>query len=120
VKQRTNIFLVGLFTLAVFGVAAAEPLEDGLAAYQRGDYAAAIGYWRPLADRGDEYAQDSLGDLYAAGLGVPQDLAQAAAWYRKAAEQGYAPAQAYLGIIYWNGQGVPQDAILGWYMWLRT
>jgi hypothetical protein len=49
VNQWTTTFLVGLIALALFRVAAAEPLEDGLAAYQRGDYAAAIGYWRPLA-----------------------------------------------------------------------
>ena len=41
--QRANILLVGgVLALALFGAAAAGPLEDGQAAYQRGDYAEAV------------------------------------------------------------------------------
>jgi hypothetical protein len=43
VKQRsTTLFAAGLLTLTLFGIATAGPLEDGNAAAQRGDYAAAI------------------------------------------------------------------------------
>ena len=42
VKQRIKTFLAGGFlALALFGMAMAGPLEDGQAAYQKGDYAAA-------------------------------------------------------------------------------
>jgi TPR repeat protein len=71
---------------------AAGPLEDGLAAYSRGDYATAMQLWRPLADRGDADAQFDLGVLYQNGQGVPQDYAAALNWYRKAADQGNADA----------------------------
>jgi TPR repeat protein len=87
----------------------AGPLEDGVAAFQHGDYATAMGLLRPLAEQGNDRAQVNLGWMYENGRGVPQDHAQAAFWYRKAAEQGNAHAQSNLGAMYANGQGVPQD-----------
>ena len=87
----------------------AGPLEDGEAAYQRGDYATALQIWRPLADQGDAGAQAWLGLMYDNGHGVTQDYAEAARWYRLAAAQGLALAQFNLGEMYYLGQGVPQD-----------
>jgi TPR repeat protein len=72
----------GLLAIAVFGVAIAGPLEDGYAAYKLGDYAAAMSYWRPLADQGNAWAQDNLGVMYLDGQGVAQDYAQALVWFR--------------------------------------
>jgi TPR repeat protein len=118
-KQRIKIiFAGGLLTLTLFGVAAAGPLEDGVAAGQRGDYAAAVRLLRPLAEQGNAIAQGLLGMSYATGGGVPQDYAQAAVWYRKAADQGYAPAQFNLGNMYYDGQGVQQDYAQA-VMWYR-
>ena len=95
----------------------AMPFEDGMAACQCGDYATAMGLWRPFADQGHADAQFYLGNFYEEGLGVPQDDAAAASWYRKAADQGHADAQCYLGGMYDEGWGVPQDyaAALIWY-----
>jgi uncharacterized protein len=110
VKQRiTTLYAGGLLALALFGVAAAGSFEDGQTAYQRGDYAAAISYWRPLAEEGHATAQGNLGVMYANGQGVPQDYAQALIWTRKAANQGYAVAQNNLGVMYRDGQGVSLD-----------
>ncbi len=64
--------------------------DEGIAAYDRGDYASAIREWRPLAEQGVAKAQFKLGLMYDNGRGVPQDYAEAVKWYRKAAEQGYA------------------------------
>jgi TPR repeat protein len=109
-KQRIKtLFASGAFALTLFGVAAAGPFEDGLAAYKRGDYAAAMNYWFPLAVQGNAYAEFYLGGMYQDGQGVPQDYAQAAAWYRKAAEQGNDFAQFKLGDMYRKGQGEPRD-----------
>ena len=83
--------------------------DEGVAAYQRGDYAAALREWRPLAEHGDAEAQFRLGQMYHGGEGVPQDYAEAAKWYRKAAEQGATNGQFGLGSIYKFGLGVPQD-----------
>ena len=91
-------------------------LDEGVAAYIRGDYATAIREWRPLAKQGNAKAQFNLGRMYRFGWGVPQDNAKAAEWYRKAAEQGYAKAQFKLGFMYDDGLGVPQDYVQA-HMW---
>jgi TPR repeat protein len=64
---------------------------------------------KPLAEEGSELAQAELGNMYAAGRGVPQDYKEAMKWWLLAAEQGYVVAQTNLGIMYNKGQGVPQD-----------
>jgi hypothetical protein len=48
--------------------------EYGLAAAERGDYATAMRFWRPLADEGEAHAQYNLGIMCHNGKGVPQDL----------------------------------------------
>ena len=98
-----------LLSATLAGPATAGPYEDAMAAAKRGDYATAIGLWRPLADQGDRDARFLLGSMYAAGKGVPQDYAEAAKWYRLAADQGESLSQFFLGAMYSNGQGVPQD-----------
>jgi TPR repeat protein len=113
-----SIFAGGFLALALVGGAAAGPLEDGQAAHQRGDYAAALLLWRPLAERGNAAAQVDLGLLYSLGQGVPHDNTEAAKWYRKAAEVGDETAQALLGGLYSDGRGVPQDYVQA-HMWLN-
>ncbi len=54
-------------------------------AYERGDYDTALKELRPLADQGDATAQNSLGNMYFFGRGVPQDYDKAIRWYRLAA-----------------------------------
>ncbi len=92
-------------------------LDEGVAAYHRGDYATALREWRPLAKQGNAKAQYNLGIMYNNGLAVPQDYAEAVQWYRQAAEQGVALAQYFLGVMYRHGQGVSQDdaKALQWY-----
>ena len=64
--------------------------EEGVAAYERGDYATALQEWRLLAEQGDAKAQFNLGFLYRIGQGVNQDYQKACHWYLLSAEQGYA------------------------------
>lgn len=71
----------------------------------------AAALFRSAGQAGDAEAMGRLGDLYAAGRGVPRDLAQAVAWRRKAAEAGYAPAAHALGLMYLSGQGVTPYAL---------
>ena len=102
--------------------------QDGLAAFSRGDYAAAMREWRPLAEQGHAGAQYFLGNMYDFGQGVARDDAEAVKWYRKAAEQGQATtrlgrraiatAQFSLGAMYADGAGVPQDYVRA-YMWFN-
>src|SRR5262245_56577587 len=92
-------------------------LHEGLAAYDRDDYATAYRELLPLAQRGDAIAQCVLGIMYQSGEGVAQDDAKAVWWYRKAAEQGNADAQSALGLMYATGHGVLQDnaKAMQWY-----
>ena len=103
----------GLAVLAlssIAGPAAAGPFEDGLAAYKRGDYAASLQFWRPLADQGVPEAQSRIGFMYANGQGVPQNDAEAAKWYREAANQGDLDGLHNLAGMYLvGGGGLPQD-----------
>ena len=91
--------------------------QDAVAAYARGDYAAALRLLRPLADQGDAQAQYNLGALYDNGQGVPQNYAEAMKWYRKAADQGDDRDQNNLATMYVKGQGVPQNyaEAMKWY-----
>lgn len=98
---------------------AAEPagLKEGLAAYRAGDYARAATVLLDAAEAGDPAAQYSLGRLYFAGQGVPQDAAAALGWYLLAAEQGHAAAQYQAGVWHESGWVVPADGrqAAAWY-----
>lgn len=83
--------------------------QDGVDAAARGDYEAALGHWRPLAEAGHVDAQFNLGLLYDNGAGVARDLVQAAAWYRRAAKAGDSTAQSYLAEMYARGHGVERN-----------
>jgi TPR repeat protein len=87
--------------------------KTGLEAYNRGDFAAALAEWQPIAEKGDPNAQYNMGLLYARGQGVTQDYTKAVEWYRLAAENGVAAAQYNLGVMFANGQGTapnPEEA----------
>ena len=114
----TRILVGVALAVTSAGGAGAGPLEDGDAAYERGDYATAVRLWRPLAEQGNADAQFILGQMYNTGRGVSQDHAEAVKWYRRAAEQGDVLAQAVLGAMYLGEEGVPADYVQS-YMWLN-
>lgn len=91
--------------------------QSGVDAYYRGDFAAALEAWRPLADAGDAVAQNSIGALYDHGLGVQEDNFEAARWYEMAAQQGLPLAMRNLGNQYATGHGLPYDVDMArqWY-----
>lgn len=105
--MMSRIVAIGL-VLGLCGPAWAG-FEEGLAAYKRYDYAAALEEWRPLAEQGDANAQYYLGELYQQGRGVRREVATAVDWYRMAAEQGQVDAQLRLAELYEAGRGVPRD-----------
>jgi TPR repeat protein len=98
-----------VLSIGCLAVPAWADYKAGEDAYHRGDFAAALREWRPLAEQGDALAQYNLGVLYRKGRGVPQDDVQARQWYEKAAAQGQAKAQYNLGTLFLNGGGVPKD-----------
>jgi TPR repeat protein len=112
---RSGFLALALIT-ALAVPAHAGPFEDGLAAYQRDDYATSLRLWRPLAEQGNAQAQSNLGLIYDRGQGVPQDYRQAMKWYRKAADKGVTQAQFNLGVMYANGQGTQRNYVIA-HMW---
>jgi hypothetical protein len=48
--------------------------EEGVAAYERENYAAALREFLPVARNGDGIAQSYVGVIYQYGLGIPADL----------------------------------------------
>ncbi len=100
-NKPSRIVLITALCLSMEAVAAT-PLEQGIAAIQRGEETKAIQILQPLAARGDVQAQYYLGLSY-------ENSPEAAKWFRKAAEQGHAKAQYFLYSLYRDGLGVAQD-----------
>lgn len=92
------------------GYASAGAFEEGVAAYDAGDYKRAFNLWQQqIEDDENPAAQRNLAHLYRQGLGVERDAHKARALYEDAARQGLAGAQANLGRMYLRGDGIPQD-----------
>lgn len=109
------VLLAGLFGFC--GVASADALRAGIAAYDRQDYVRAAFLLRPLGEAGDPRAQTYLGFMYATGRGVPQNYEEAARFYGAAAQAGVPLAQLQFGLLFDKGQGLPQDYVQA-YVWL--
>ena len=90
-RRSTSIFPTLALCLALATIAdtaVAEPQGDwaaAIAAYNRGDYAAASRLIRGLAERGDADAQYDIAVMYQIGEDAPQDYVQAYKWYSLAA-----------------------------------
>lgn len=105
-KRTTRLLApAALFLLAMAGAspAMAQIMAEARAAYQRGDYAAALRGLRLHAERGDAVAQSMVGTMYARGQGVDEDAAEALKWLRLAVEGGEAHAQYNLGTMLMGG-----------------
>jgi TPR repeat protein len=87
----------------------AGPVEDGVAAHDRGDNAEALRLFRLAAAQNNPRAQYNLGLMYQHGDGVTQNYPDALRWYRLAAAQGDATAEDVLGDMYLTGEGVAEN-----------
>jgi S1-C subfamily serine protease len=88
---------------------AAAPLDEGVTAFETGNFAVALSRLRPLAEQGNAAAQFYLAIMHQNGSGVRRDLIEAHRLYRQAAEQGHAQAQFNLGLLHHNGEGVARN-----------
>jgi TPR repeat protein len=89
-----------LLNTGLISSAAAGPWEDGMAAYNRGDYVPAIRLFRPLAEAGNPKAQSVIGVMYRKGEGVAKSSARAFMWFSLAAKRGDARAKAELHQVF--------------------
>jgi TPR repeat protein len=96
-KRRWTVGGLILAALFLGGAGAvAGPWEDGMAAYNRGDYAPAIQVFRAMAQQGNAKAQAALGVMYRRGQGVSRNPARAFVWFSRAAAKGDAKAKTEL------------------------
>ena len=80
------------------------------AALLRNDESEALRLLKRAADQGYVAAEESLGILYSAGIGMPRpNPEEALAWYRKAAQHGSIDAATNIATMYATADGVPRD-----------
>lgn len=110
-SRASPLLLVVLLLLpaATRADSATDAYAAAQAAYDAGDYAAAVEHWRRAAGMGHAAAEFRLGAMYEEGKGAEKDNARALEWYRRAAEHGSERAQFNLAHMYATGKGVEQD-----------
>jgi len=87
----------------------AEIYQEGVTAYEKGDFSAALEKFKPVAEHGHVQAEYYVGIMYLKGQGITKNEKDAGIWLGKAAERGHADAQENLGLIYAKGLGVERD-----------
>lgn len=129
-----HIALIFGFLLLLTACGSEEPdFARGEAAFNNGNFAAALKEWQPLAVRGDAKAQYRLALMYAKGQGVRRDPEESMKLLRAAARSGHLQAkfeivsiqakkddpmvQLALADLYLHGRGVKRDtaAAAKWY-----
>lgn len=91
--------------------------DEGTAAYDVGDYAAAYRIWSELARQDDLAAMRNTAQLLRQGKGVAKDARGAFRLYVEAAEKGLVTAMANVGDMYLAGEGTERNpqAAAAWY-----
>ena len=95
----------------------ASRFDQGVAAYDAGDHAAAFKIWDELARDNDLAAMRNVAQLLRQGKGVAKDPQRAFKLYREAADKGLVTAMANVGDMYLAGEGVEKNAeqAAAWY-----
>lgn len=86
-----------------------DTLAQGDAAFERGDYAHALELYKPLAERGNGYAQAMLSRIYAGQPGMPTDNARALEWAHAGADRGDPEGLLALASLHYAGDVLPKD-----------
>jgi uncharacterized protein len=97
VRRVGPALLAGSMFLAAMPASA--DVKDGVDAWTRGDFAAAVAQWEPPASQGDPDALFNLAQAYKLGRGVPQDHARAEALFGQASSKGHAQASDNYGLL---------------------
>jgi len=116
-KNLQIVYLVAFIVFQMVSYSFADQLEDGKAAFLKGEYQKAYALLLPLADIGDTFAQTNIGYMLSQGLGVEKNEKEAIKWYEKAALKGDSNAQFNIGSMCETGRGIEQnyEKALEWY-----
>ena len=82
--MKKLIVSLGLALTLSFGAT----LDEGVEAFEKGDYKTALIIFEDLASKNNDKAQFNLGIMYANGQGVIQDKKRAKEYFRKACDGG--------------------------------
>jgi TPR repeat protein len=108
-----TVIAVGLMLAACATNVAQEKatrFDQGVAAYDAGDFAQAYAIWSKLAGEDDLAAMRNTANLLRQGKGVAKDERAAFKLYEEAAEKGLVTAMANIAEMYMAGEGVERDA----------
>lgn len=86
-----------------------ERFDEGVAAYDVGDYAGAFDIWLPLAQNDDLAAMRNVALLLRQGKGTSRDPERALYFYERAGRGGLVSAQVNAAFMHLDGDGIPQD-----------
>jgi len=93
-----RVSMMGVCALALASPVAAN-VREGVDAWSRGDYSAAVGEWQGPAEAGDADAMFNLAQAYRLGRGVPLDAPRAESLYARAAQAGHVQAADTYGLM---------------------
>jgi len=99
--QYRSLGRIGLIALGALAMASplGATVRDGVDAWSRGDYAAAVAEWQGPAEAGDADATFNLAQAYRLGRGVPLDPQRAEQLYARAAQAGHVQAADTYGLL---------------------
>ncbi|MGB3795803.1 MAG: SPOR domain-containing protein [Alteraurantiacibacter sp.] len=100
-NRKSSVIVKAAGALAMLALAAplGATVRDGVDAWSRGDYAAAVAEWQGPAQAGDPDAMFNMGQAYRLGRGVPEDSERAEQLYLAAAQAGHLQAADTYGLI---------------------
>ena len=90
--------------------------DEGMAAFNRGEFGKAMQEFRVKAEQGDGFAAFMIAQLYSRGLGVEKNSAIAFEWYRRGANLRLPAAMNNLAVAYTRGYGTPRNYVRA-HMW---
>lgn len=105
---RLLVLTVGMGAALAPPIVVAGPLEDGIAAFQRGDFSTAKATLEPLAQNGDAVAQYYLGDLIVR-FAAPPHKPEGVIWLQQSAQAGVPDAMNQLAQILADGRIVARN-----------
>lgn len=111
-----RIYVIFFYTLILVGCSSIT--DQGLNAYNSGNYDLAVAKMKAPAEAGDPTAQNTMGLIWLEGLGsTPKNFDNALTWFSKAAQNGEPYAMNNIGVMYENGYSVPKDIgkAVAWY-----
>ena len=86
-----------------------ERFQQGVDAYDKGDFDTAFKIWLPLAQQADLAAMRNVGLMLREGKGTARDPKRALWFYEEAGSKGFTLAQVNAAFMHLNGDGVPKN-----------